>query len=220
VLDKGHDFGAFDRALVQFEIDAGETDPGDGREFLPIEVEFEDRRLAFGCPCALASRSLRKAAFIDENNGAALARRPRRDFGPLLLFPLEDFVLFALACLAGGFLRAPLHRAQQPPNVGRAGADTQMLGHHRTHPGQAPKRVVVAMRLRPLGQQLRQMRFAFALERCLPSGLPRLEPRMGSLPRDSQTTSNLRSRQTRRKHLRRFHPSVLPTLAQTRDFFF
>ncbi len=84
----------------------GEADPGDGREFLPVKIEFEGRRLTFGCPRALAGRSLRQAAFHHEHDGAAIARRPRRDLGPLFVFPFEDFVLLALARLSGGLLRA------------------------------------------------------------------------------------------------------------------
>lgn len=138
------------------------ADDGDG--FAEIEVEFEDRRLALRRPSALAGRSLRKAIFIHENNGAPPARRPRRDSWPCLLFPLADFVLLALARTAVGLLRAPLHRAQQPSDVGRAGDDTQMLGHDRAHPRQTSERVVVTFSLRPLSQQLRQTRAVRVVE--------------------------------------------------------
>ena len=59
-----------DRTGVEAKVKVPPRQPGDGRELLPVEVELQDRGLAFGTPCAYAMRLLTQAAFIDEDYGA------------------------------------------------------------------------------------------------------------------------------------------------------
>jgi hypothetical protein len=82
--------------------------------------------------------------------------------------------------------------------IGRADADAQMFGHHRAHPRQAPQSVVVAVRLRSLGQQRgqplpvrvlehrRRARLAFALEGSLPAQALHTSRKSNHLPDSSR----------------------------------
>ena len=56
-----------DRTGVEAKIKVPPRQPGDGREFLPVEVELQDRGLAFGTPCAYTVWFLAQAAFVDED---------------------------------------------------------------------------------------------------------------------------------------------------------
>ena len=56
-----------DRTGVEAKVKVPPRQPGDGRELLPVEVELQDRGLAFGTPCAHPVWLLAQAAFVDED---------------------------------------------------------------------------------------------------------------------------------------------------------
>jgi len=56
-----------DRTGVEAKIKVPPRQPGDGRELLPVEVELQNRRVAFGTPCANPVWLLAQAAFVDED---------------------------------------------------------------------------------------------------------------------------------------------------------
>src|SRR5271170_7424533 len=55
-----------DRTGVEAKVKVPPRQTGDGRELLPVEVELQDRSLAFGTPCAYPVRLLAQATFVDE----------------------------------------------------------------------------------------------------------------------------------------------------------
>ena len=67
VFQEIDDLLGLDRTGVEAKVKVPPRQPGDGRELLPVEVELQDRGLAFGTPCAYAMRLLTQAALIDED---------------------------------------------------------------------------------------------------------------------------------------------------------
>ena len=59
-----------DRTGVEAKVKVPPRQTGDGRELLPVEVELQDRSLAFGTPCAYPVRLLAQAALVDKEEGA------------------------------------------------------------------------------------------------------------------------------------------------------
>ncbi len=62
----------FDRTVAEAKVEVPPRQPGDGRKLLPVEVELQDRGLAFGTPCAHPVWLLAQAAFVDEDQSATL----------------------------------------------------------------------------------------------------------------------------------------------------
>ena len=56
-----------DRTGVEAKVKVPPRQPGDGRELFPVEVELQDRSLAFGTPCANPVWLLAQATFINED---------------------------------------------------------------------------------------------------------------------------------------------------------
>ena len=56
-----------DRTGVEAKVKVPPSQSSNGRELLPIEVELQNRRLAFGTPCAYTVWLLAQAAFVDED---------------------------------------------------------------------------------------------------------------------------------------------------------
>ena len=56
-----------DRTGVEAKVKVPPSQSSNGRELLPVEVEFQDRGLAFGTPCAHPVWLLAQAAFVDED---------------------------------------------------------------------------------------------------------------------------------------------------------
>jgi len=56
-----------DRTGVEAKIKVPPRQPGDGREFLPVEVELQNRGLASGTPCPHPMWLLAQATLVDED---------------------------------------------------------------------------------------------------------------------------------------------------------
>ncbi len=56
-----------DCAGIKAKVKIPPRQPGDGRELFPVEVELQDRGLAFGTPRPYPVRLLAQAAFVDED---------------------------------------------------------------------------------------------------------------------------------------------------------
>lgn len=69
--EKFDDLGSLDTASVDLEIKLPQSQPSNNRKAFPVECFLKNRGLAFGCPCAHASRSGAQAAFVDEDDGSA-----------------------------------------------------------------------------------------------------------------------------------------------------
>ena len=67
VFQELDDLRTFDRARMELEVEVPNGDAADDRELLPVEVELQDRGLAFGTPCAYPVWLLAQAAFVDED---------------------------------------------------------------------------------------------------------------------------------------------------------
>ncbi len=59
-----------DRTGVKAKVKVPPRQSGDGRELLPVEVELQDRGLAFGTPCAYPVWLLAQTALVDEEERA------------------------------------------------------------------------------------------------------------------------------------------------------
>jgi hypothetical protein len=59
-----------DRTGIEAKVKVPPRETGDGGELLPVEVELQDRGLAFGTPGAHPVRLLAQAAFVDEEERA------------------------------------------------------------------------------------------------------------------------------------------------------
>ena len=103
--------------LVEPEVEVAKGDAGGRRKLLPVEVELEHRRPAARRPRAAAMRPLAQPAFVDEDDRAALFLGFFLRAGQVLVFPLANRLLVALAGLADRSLRAPVERPQQLPDV-------------------------------------------------------------------------------------------------------
>ena len=124
--------------------------------FFEVEVKLQHRGLSLRSPGVLERRLLGEPALIDENNGSLFLQSFCFELRPLLLFPLGDLRFVALTCLAPGFLRAPPHAPQQPPDFRLACLLAEGFGNQPSYPRQCPKLVVVAMSHRPSAQFLLQ----------------------------------------------------------------
>ena len=67
VLQEMNHLFRLDRTGVKAKVKVPPRQSGDGRELLPIEVELQDRGLAFGTPCSHPVGLLAQAAFVDED---------------------------------------------------------------------------------------------------------------------------------------------------------
>ena len=67
VFQEIDDLLGLDRTGVEAKVKVPPRQSGNGRELLPIEVELQNRRLAFGTPCAYTVWLLAQAAFVDED---------------------------------------------------------------------------------------------------------------------------------------------------------
>ena len=56
-----------DRTGVEAKVKVPPRQSCDGRELLPVEVELQNRGLAFRTPCAYTVWLLAEAAFVDED---------------------------------------------------------------------------------------------------------------------------------------------------------
>jgi hypothetical protein len=70
VFQKIDDLLGLDRAGVEAKVKIPPSQSSDGRELLPVEVELQDRGLAFGTPCAHSVRFLAQTALVDKEQGA------------------------------------------------------------------------------------------------------------------------------------------------------
>ena len=52
---------------VEAKVKVPPRQSGDGRKFLPVEVELQDRCLAFGTPCAYTVWLLAQATFVNKD---------------------------------------------------------------------------------------------------------------------------------------------------------
>lgn len=59
-----------DRTGIEAEVKVPPRQPRDGGELLPVEVELQNRRLAFGTPCAHPVRLLAQSALVDKEESA------------------------------------------------------------------------------------------------------------------------------------------------------
>ena len=67
VFQKINHLLGLDRTGVEAKIKVPPRQPGDGRELLPVEVELQDRGMAFWTPCAHPMRLLAQTTLVDED---------------------------------------------------------------------------------------------------------------------------------------------------------
>lgn len=74
LTEEGDDLGGADGSPVQTEAKGAAGVAGNGGQFLPVEAELEDGRLAYRRPGAHTVGLLGEATLVDEDDGAALAQ--------------------------------------------------------------------------------------------------------------------------------------------------
>ena len=94
--------------------------------------------------------------------------------GPLLLAPVPDLLLIALAGTPGRPLRAPAQRHQQFPDVPLVVANVELLLDQMHHPRTRPQRRLIAQHLRPPQQQFLQPFAILSIQTRLATGPSRL----------------------------------------------
>ena len=82
VFEKLDDLRTFDRARMELEVEVPDRDATEDREFLPVEVKLQNRRLSARCPGAYPVGFLAEAAFVDKDDDSPFFQGFFLRFGP------------------------------------------------------------------------------------------------------------------------------------------